>query len=221
MANLFGKAKAIEITKPAAKKDTKELVNLTGLEELAQIDAAIKALTSMKKTVEADVKAEAFDHFFDKVVETHKRPDNFRGVEGIATASIEFRKRSTTSPITEEEMPLFVDNKIPLETIVTVQKLFGINPAYANNDALLEKVSAALEGIVPDDFIVVQEEVSKKVVSEEAMDAVFAAKRPNFELVKAISVMAIKPKLEKTDLPAIMEALSKMMTTSDDKDDTK
>jgi hypothetical protein len=59
------------------------------------------------------------------------------------------------------------------------------------------------------------------VVSEEAMDAVFAAKRPNFELVKAISVMAIKPKLEKTDLPAIMEALSKMMTTSDDKDDTK
>ena len=38
MANLFGKAKAIETTKPAAKKDTKELVNLAGLEELAQID---------------------------------------------------------------------------------------------------------------------------------------------------------------------------------------
>ena len=216
MANLFGKAKAIETTKPAAKKDTKEQVTLPGLEELAQIDAAIKALTSMKKTIEADVKGEAFGHFFSQVVSTHKRPDNFRGVEGIATASIEFRKRSTASPISDEELPLFEKNNIPLQTIVTVQKLFGINPIYANDDALLEKVSTALEGIVPDNFIVVQEEVSKKVVSEDAMDAVFEAKKPNFELVKAISVMAIKPKLEKTDLPAIMETLSKMMSADDE-----
>lgn len=214
MANLFNKAKAIAPTKPAAKKDSKSEVTLTGLEELAQIDAVIKALTSMKKTIEADVKGEAFDHFFTQVQETGKRPENFRGVEGIATASIEFRKRSTTSPISEEEMPLFVDNKIPLQTIVTVPKLFGINPVHANNEALLEKVSAALDGIVPDDFIVIQEEVSKQVVSEEAMDAAFTAKAP-YEVIKAISVMAIKPKLAKTDLPVIMETLGKMMSSDE------
>jgi hypothetical protein len=207
MANLFGKAKAIATTpKAAASKDKKEQVNLDGLEQLAQIDALIKALGTLKSTIETDVKDAAFDVFYDKVLETGKRPDNFRGVEGTASASIELRKRSTTSVVSEEEKPLFEKNGIPLETVVTVQKLFGINPKYASDDNLLEKVSGALDSIVPDDFIVVQEEVSKTVVSEASMDKAFSSKAPK-EVIRAISVMAIKPKLETTDLPSIMDDL--------------
>lgn len=210
MAKLFTNAKAVAPMKSASKKSDKSEVKLAGLEQLTQIDALIKALTAAKTTIEGDVKSAAFDHFFNEAQATAKRPDNFRGVEGDATASIEMRKRSTASALSDEEVALFESHGLVVEKAVSVQQLFGINPIHATNTKLLEKVEAALDGIVPEDFIVVQEEKSKNVVGEATMEKAFAIKAPR-EIIEAITVMAIKPKLNTTDIGAIIDSVKKVL----------
>jgi len=210
MANLFAKATAVKAPAKAAKK-TKDEVQLTGLLQLTQIDALMKALASAKTTLEADVKAAAFNHFFDEAQATAKRPDNFRGIEGAASASIEMRKRSTASALSDEEVALFEQHGLKVEKAISVQKLFGINPVYASDDKMLEAVSEAISKIVPADFIVVQEEKSKNVVGEETMEKAFAIKAPR-EIIEAISVMAIKPKLETTEIAEIIKSVSKIIS---------
>ena len=211
--SLFKTAKATAAPKAASKKSDKDEVALKGLQQLAEIDALMKALAGMKTTLEASVKADAFDHFFGVAQATAKRPDNFRGIDGIASASIEMRKRSTASALSEEEIALFEEHGLKVEKVVAVQKLFGINPAYASDDALLEKVSAAIESFVPADFIVVQEEKSKMVVGEATIEQAFADKAPR-EIIEAITVMAVKPKLETTDIAQIMDDVKALIAPS-------
>lgn len=201
--NLFAKAKTVAAPAKAAKKN-KDEVQLPGIQQVAELDALIKALSAAKTSLEADVKAAGFDHFFNEAQATAKRPDNFRGMDGTASASIEMRKRSTTSALTADEVALFEKHGLKVEKAIAVQEMFGVNTTYATNTKLLEKVSVALEKIVPDDFFVVQEEKSKFVVSEETMEKAFAIKAPR-EIIHSISTMAIKPKLEVTDLSEILK----------------
>jgi hypothetical protein len=204
MASLFANAKAIPAKKSAAKKSDKDEVQLTDLKQLAELDALIKALSAAKTTLDAQVKAEAFDHFFDEAQATAKRPDNFRGIDGIASASIEMRKRSTASALSDDEVKMFEAHGLTVEKAVSVQQLFGVNPIYATDTKLLNKVSKALENIVSADFFVVQEEKFKFVVTDETMEKAFSTKAPR-EIIEAISTMAIKPKLETTDIAQILK----------------
>lgn len=208
MASLFAKAKTISA--PPAKKaaNKKDEVEISGLEQLAEIDALMKSLDTMRKSIAEDIKTQALDHFYKTAIVIEKRPENFRGTEGIASASIELRKRSTASALNESEIALFEENGIPLEKVVATPKLFGINPIYAEDERLLERVSKALERIVPDDFIVVQEERSKTVVADSTIDDIFARirKLPR-GVMDTVSVIAIKPKLETTDMKTIIEGL--------------
>ncbi len=210
MANLFGNAQPVVAKKVAGKKATKDEVQLVGLEQLTQIDALIKALSAAKLTLEADVKSAAFDHFFNEAQATAKRPDNFRGVEGDATASIEMRKRSTASALSDDEVALFESYDLVVEKSISVQKLFGINPAYAADDKLLSKVSEAISKFVPADFIVVQEEKSKNIVDEATIEKAFSIKAPR-EIIEAVTVMAIKPKLNNTDIGQIIDSVKTLL----------
>jgi len=210
MANLFAAAGKVAAPKSPAKKADKAEVQLPGLQQLAEIDALMKALAGAKTSLEQEIKATAFQHFFDEAQETAKRPDNFKGLDGIASASIEMRKRSTASALSEDEQKMFEANNLKFEKIVSVQQLFGINPAYASDDKLLQKVSAAIEKIVPADFIVVQEEKFKYVVGDETIEAAFKNKAPR-EIIEAVTVMAIKPKLESTDIATIIEDVKSLL----------
>jgi hypothetical protein len=203
-ANLFKKAVALEAPIAAAKKaDKKEHVELKGLKELAEIDALIKSLSTIKASLEADVKGKGFDTFFE-MAQNGKRPDSFRGTDGTASASVEMRKRSTASVLSDSEVDLLTSHGIKVEKKVTTQMLFAINPSYAADGELLEKVSEAISAIVPEDFIMVQEEKSSNVVSDETIEAAFAKRAPR-EVIKTITTMALKPKLETTDLKVILD----------------
>ena len=212
--NLFAKAGKVAAPAKAAKKN-KDEVQLPGLQQVAELDALIKALSAAKASLEAGVKSAGFDHFFNEAQATAKRPDNFRGLDGTASASIEMRKRSTASALSADEIAMLEANGLTVEKAVAVQEMFGVNPSYATDTALLEKVSAALEDIVPTDFFVVQEEKSKFVVSEETMEKAFAIKAPR-EIIQSISTMAIKPKLEVTDISVIMENVKGLLVSSDE-----
>lgn len=199
--SMFANAKVVKAAK--APKAGKVEVKMVGLQSLAEVDALIDALSALKTTLAAEVKSAAFEHFIS--VADGKRPDNFRGVEGIASASIELRKRSTTSPLGEAELALLAEHDIPAEKLVATQKMFGIDPKYTGDTALLDVVSAALEGKVPEDFIVVQEERSKTVVTDETLRVAFS--KNVRDVIAAVTVLAIKPKLDETDLGRIMDDL--------------
>ena len=207
---MFKNAKAVEApAKPAAKKAKTE-IQLADLLQVAEIDALMKALASAKVALDSTVKAEAFTEFMTMAADG-SRPESFRGVDGIASASVELRKRSTMSALSDDEVALLTKYGLKVEKMIATQKLFGINPKHAENEALLEKVEAALKDIVPEDFIVVQEEKSKFVVADSVIEAAFKSKAPR-EVIEAVTVLALKPKLEVTDIAAIIENVKDLIT---------
>jgi hypothetical protein len=192
MAGMFSTAKALE-AKPSAKaKKDKLQINVPGLADLAKLDALIKAATAMKATMEVDIKTAGFASFMEMSKGT--RPTSFEGVDGVATASVELRKRGTNSALNDDEVAaLATAGIVPFKQVVT-NGLFAINPKYAEDATLLGRVEKALVKIVPEDFIVQQQEVSKNVVSDEMLDAAFRdGKSP--AIIELLTTMALKPKL--------------------------
>ena len=204
---LFAKAATLAPVKTAKGKAEKKQIPIEGLEAYAKIGAAIKALEALQASYEPQVKAFAFNEMV--LMTGSSRPESFTGVDGIATGSMEFRKRGTNSALKGEEQALLQTHGIVPHKEVICQELFAINPKYAADALLLGKVEQALASIVPEDFIVQQAEQSKMVVTDANVDEVFAA-RPKlnkdvFEsLIKVVITQAVKPKLSETNFDNIM-----------------
>lgn len=209
--SLFTTAKVLA-PKKATKTDKKDVINLPGLKDVAMIDALMKTLESVKKTLSKEIKNEAFDMGYSVVCETGKRFDSFRGVDGVASASIEMRKKAGNVELAEEEVKALRDVGIEPHLAVTVPATFGIDPKYAQDTKLLEKISKLLEGNVPEDLFFRQEEVSKLVVSDEVFDKACALKNklPR-SVLESLTVMAIKPKLESTDITTIFQEVQALV----------
>jgi hypothetical protein len=210
---MFKTAKAL--VAPASKTTKgpkKDEIQIDGLKAYADVDAMIKMLTAVKETLGEEIKNTGFDLMFATAQDTGKRPESFRGVDGIASASVEMRKRGTNSVLKDEEVTAFTEAGFTVESQIVVPHLFAINPKYAGDTKMLDSVEKALKNKVPQDFIMVQEEVSKPVVTDNLSDAVFAAlKSPKSKvtssLVKMTTTMALKPKLETTDVSEILKAI--------------
>ena len=193
MATLFKNAKALApATSAAGRKKEKREVAIAGIQTLAELKAMAASIEAAIATVEAEVKDAGFSEFV-----TLSAADSFRGTDGFGSASVEMRKRGTNSALNEEEVSTLKDLGIIAEKCVIVPEMFAINPAYAGNEALLEKVSKAIAKIVPEDFIVMQEEKSKMVVNEAMMAKAFTLPLEKKEVaLRIVTTMALKPKLE-------------------------
>lgn len=194
--SLFAKAQVIAAKPTGKAKTEKQEIALAGILAISEIDAQIKALTAVRATLDSEIKEAGFGEFL--AMETKVRPESFKGIEGEATCSVEMRKRGTNSALNEDEVKVLEALGLtPFKQIITTQ-MFGINPIHAGNEALMEKVSKALEKIVPEDFIVLQAEASKQVVNDELLEAAFALPHGSDERKTALSLvttMALKPKL--------------------------
>ena len=207
---MFSTARSID-SKPTAKvKKEKETVAVAGVRDIALLNALIKNATAMLETLEGEVKDQGFAHFMSLKGST--RPSSYVGQDGEATCSIEMRKRSTMSKLTDEEVgTLRAEGIEPFVQVVT-QELFAINPKYAEDSKLLATVEKKLAGVVPEDFIVKQDGVSKSVVSDEMLDEAFK-KAGSDAVLRIMTTMALKPKLSAeydmsnliTDALAIMQ----------------
>lgn len=189
----FAKAKVIEAKPTGKAKQDKLEVPVASLQKMAEIKALMQSLEGAYKSLEGQVKAAGFDAFL--ALETTTRPDSFRGIDGMASASIEMRKRGTNSALNEDEVKVLEALGItPFKQVITTE-MFGINPAYAGDEKLMARVEAALNKIggLPEDFIVQQAEVSKLVVTEEMMNAAFAKR--DRAAIEIVTTMATKPKL--------------------------
>jgi hypothetical protein len=101
------------------------------------------------------------------------------------------RRRSSVSPVSADELEVLAEaigsgvardeegNITGIEGFVeALEKQPGrlaVNPAYAQDEALLKRIDRALGGVkgIPEDFIVQELPVTKMVVAETAPDAVF------------------------------------------------
>lgn len=193
MAGLFAKAATLAPAKTAKAKQDKKEIEIPKLQQLAEIDALMKALKGAREAIEAEVKTAGLEQFLE--MEGSTRIESFRGIDGMASGSIEMRKRSTNSALTEDECKVFREHGIePFEQTVQ-QQLFAINPAYAENADLMAKVEKALVKVtgLPEDFIVQQPGVTKFVVTDEMLSEVW--KKRDRTLVEIGTCMAVKPKL--------------------------
>lgn len=191
---LFKKAAAIPAKAPAAKK-TKQEIALAGIQSLAEMKAMIASLEAASKTIEGQIKEDGFGEFLK--MSGSVRPESFKGVDGFASCSVEMRKRGTNSALNLDEVEALEKLGLKAFKQVVTTEMFGINPIYAGNEELMNKVSAALEAIVPEDFIVLQEGVSKYVVDDALCDAAFQmpAGADRAAAVRMVTTMALKPKL--------------------------
>lgn len=204
MANLFAAAKPIDSPKVAKAKAAKTEVTIAGLQQYAELKALQAAIAAVIGTLETEIKGQAFDMFVETAEETHKAPPSFNGVEGIATVNVQMRKRGTNSPLNDGELAVLEAAGIEAFEETSVQELFAINPTYAADNKLLAKVSKALEKIVPDDFIMKQEKKAKMVVSTDTMEAAFKMATIDPDVIKVVTTMALKPKLQEVDIDNIL-----------------
>ena len=192
--SIFATAKKVA-AKPAAAKKTKEEIAVAGVQQLAEIKAMMDSLAAVAKTLETQVKEAGFTEFLN--METNIRPESFKGTDGLASCSVEMRKRGTNSALNLDEVEILTNLGLKTFTQVVTTEMFGINPIYAGDEKLMAKVSAALEKIVPEDFIVLQEGVSKQVVDDALCDAAFKLKNADDRetALRLVTTMALKPRL--------------------------
>jgi len=196
MAGMFKKVNVEVKTEPKKKGKEKIQLKIPGLQQLTLLDALIKQATAMQATLKAEANTIGFEKFVSLAGQS-ERPSSFEGLDGYATASVEVRKRSSGSVLTDEEVDVLKKAGIEAQTKVTQPHLFAINPKYATNESLLGKVEKALSKIVPDDFISQQLEVSRKVVSDEMLDTAFR-KGADEQVLAILTTMALKPKLSES-----------------------
>ncbi len=216
MAGMFDNAKTVKTgAKPKATKVRAEQV-IEGIEAVASLDAVIKSLKAVKDTKDAEVKESMMAYFVQTGVSLKARPENFRGVEGTASASCELRQRATTSPLSESEIELLTEKNIPVEVVTDTVETFVINPDYLNDPKVMGAIEAALKKAkgIPEDLFLKQEGKSKTVVAEGAIDKLFATYDEDScaDLLPLISVPAIKPKLDDDDLAAAFALAQKLIT---------
>lgn len=201
---MFSNAKTINPEQPKIKGKSKKVeVTVAKLEAYARVKASIKALEGVSSSLEGEIKEFGFSWYVEKGAATGIRPENFRGVEGLASGSIELKSRGGNSALSEDEVKSLKLAGVPFENKVSVVAMFGINPKYMEDMELLGKVQAALEKIVPEDFIVKQEAVSKNYATDETIAKAFenlnktapdSPERAHAKaIVKMVTTMAVKP----------------------------
>lgn len=209
MTGMFSTAKKIEAKPTAKAKKEKKQIAIAGMQDIAVLDAMIKAAVAMKTTLETSVKAAGFTILYDGA--NGVKPESFEGIDRAAMASVQMRKRGTNSALNDEEIAALNSVGVQAHEEVITPGLFAINPKYAEDSTLLGKVEKALSKIVPEDFIVQQAEVKKFVVSDEMLAEAFRTHK-SAAVVEIMTTMALKPTLtEAYDMKNLMDDAKEIM----------
>jgi hypothetical protein len=182
MANLFDKAAAsVGADKPKGKKKAKPTIEMADLHTYAALKAAQKTIETVLETLKEDINETALDQFI-----LNRNSSSFDGVDGDTSGSLQLRKRSSRSVLSEQEK--LVLDELNIDTDKSADARFYINNKYADDAKLLNKVSKALEGIVPEDFLGATSE--KFIVTGDSMNQAFANVKDNDRLRDVLKIVA-------------------------------
>jgi len=144
-ANLFDKAKKATPASTGKKKSTKPEYGVDSLRDYAALKNAQKQIEAALELLKEEVNEQAFAIFMDR-----RDPASFNGVDGDTNASLQLRRRTSRSVLSESEMAVLEQHHIDI--MKTEDSRFYIDRRYSDDSEILGKVSEALDGIVPDDF---------------------------------------------------------------------
>lgn len=194
---MFSSAKRVALApaKTAKGRVTKAVDEIEGWEELAALDAVSKALAGLvtiKKQAIED--GPVTDLLVTRGLALARKPESLSPVEGEAKGSAYIAKRSTNSPLKEEEIELLAETVGQewldryVETMEAQPALLAVNPAYAGDEALLRRIDRALKSVkdIPEDFIIQTEPVAKTVVKDEAVNEMFRLSPEKLDAVFAV-----------------------------------
>ncbi len=206
--NLFVTASPASKLKAAIAKDNATTVE--GLEMYASIKVVEDALSAVKEVYEGQVKVHMHETFVKLGTTLHKRPENLKGEEGDANASLQLRKRSTASKLNEQDAEVLRQSNIPIED---VPASFTINPKYVEDTALMARINAAIVKHVkdvPDDLFVV--ETGRAIVTDESIDAVFRMNDPDTiaALLPLVTTLSIRAKLKDNMVATMQKAFARV-----------
>src|SRR6266566_3691234 len=125
------------------KKDTKKRVEIKTLERYATVDSLVKSLTTVQKTMKPVLDAQTLEELMTEGTRLGRTPENFRGFEGKAEASMELRKRSSASALSETDVELLAGHNVSTQVVEDMPDTYIINPTYRDDKVLLSRVSAA------------------------------------------------------------------------------
>jgi len=192
--NLFEVAGSVQVG--AKAKPSRPELALKGLKRYATICQQLADLEAEQETLRGDLIAGGIlDHFVQAGCQRKARPENVRGVEDTASASIELRKRSTNSALSEDDQELLKANGIEFGT----QTEFVIGKDYCSNTEALAVVSAALQKEIPDfnkKYPGFFQKKEKAVATDDSLNQVFQhGDNIARSLLQVVSVIGIKPTL--------------------------
>lgn len=181
-SNMFQKAAAnVDVAKPKGNKKAKPSFEVADLHMFAALKAASKSIETVLATLKEDIDTEALDRFI-----LNRNGNSFEGTDGATSGSMQLRKRSSRSVLSEQEK--LVLDEIGIDTEKSAEARFYINNKYADDHKLLEKVSKALDGIVPDDFLGATSE--KHIVGADSLNQAFAKCKDNDQLRDVLKIVA-------------------------------
>lgn len=162
-------------------------INVEDLRMYAALNAASKAIATMVDTLKESVNDQALEEFLNR-----QNAKSIKGADGDTNASLQLRRRTSRSFLSEQELATLTE--LNIATKKSADSKVYINPAYADNDEMADKVFAALEGVVPEDFLLSTGE--KYVVGETAVDDALKIEDEDVRrsVVKIVSTQAARTK---------------------------
>ena len=188
---------------PKASKSKLETHNLKDapIAMAARIDATIKSLKALLETHKGEVVDAAISYWLSVGLKAGSQPKNFRAEDEDCKATMELKKRTVASILTDDEAKLLEEYGVPYETKVITPAGIQMNPEYldgseASNavlNRLSEIVAAANESgrvamkkaktpaqraeaaamMLPEDMFLPVAERTVRVIGKEALDKVF------------------------------------------------
>ena len=166
MSNAFNKVRAnasqTEV-KDSKKRVTKVDTEITDLHEYAALKYAHKLIGTELDTLKQSVNEQAFDRF----VET-RSPKSFKGAEGDTSGSLQLRRRTSRSFLTDADRELL--EKHDVGTKFAESSHFFIKREASENDELMGKIAEALEAADINIDDVFGHTGDKYIVAETALD---------------------------------------------------
>lgn len=217
-------------TSAAPGKPAKQVETLAGVEEVAALEACMKAIKGLLDLKKDELKSRATDRLIDLGTARKSKPDALSLVEGAGTATAAITKRSVVSPLSQDELDLVAQmvgaaDHDAAGTVVAVPgftevmekqpAMLAVNPVYASDEALLKKIDKALAKTpgIPEDFILAIEAETKAVVSDTATTEVFRldpeVAAQVFPLIAGVSIRAVHK-----DLSAAWNTVRPMLAPS-------
>ena len=196
-------AKPVKAATPvvtASKKSAsaKPADTIEGWETLCAIRACYDALEALLDLHKQQVTVGATGMLIEHGCQRRGKPESLRLVDGDAAGSAYVGKKAVASPLTADDLTLLAEY-VPVppggeierddagevvnvpgftETREIRPGYLAVNPVYAGDEVLLQRIDKAVSGIkgVPEDFIVQIPAEVRCVVSDEATNSVFRLK---------------------------------------------